>query len=121
MKFFVGLLRSLLTLRIKENFKNFKDDLLLFEDLVQPANPVHEIEAKSAQGMMDLFTDLRQEFATFRKDICDKDDTSKLICSKITSKSDNQKKSVSRLSPETTTNDLIEFFNPLNFGIASVS
>ncbi|GFW06326.1 hypothetical protein TNCV_38001 [Trichonephila clavipes] len=55
-------------------------------------NPVHETEAKSAQGMMDSFTDLRQEFATFRKDICDKDDTSKLICSKIdTSKSDNIK------------------------------
>ncbi|GBM32814.1 hypothetical protein AVEN_216521-1 [Araneus ventricosus] len=66
----------------KDEFSNFKADILmLYAEAVSSLVPEKNFESDETSSMMDLFIELKNEFATFRKDIYSKVDSfSNLIC-----------------------------------------
>ncbi|GBN02457.1 hypothetical protein AVEN_161246-1 [Araneus ventricosus] len=67
----------------KDEFLNYKADILmLYVEAVSSLVPEKNLESEQTSSMIDLFIELKNEFAAFRKDICSKVDSfSKLICS----------------------------------------
>ncbi|GBN72532.1 hypothetical protein AVEN_90092-1 [Araneus ventricosus] len=65
----------------KDKFSNYKADILmLYVEAVSSLVPENNFESEETSSM-DLFIELKNEFATFRKDIYSKVDSfSKLIC-----------------------------------------
>ncbi|GBN70637.1 hypothetical protein AVEN_91910-1 [Araneus ventricosus] len=66
----------------KDEFLNYKADILmLYDEAVSSLVPEKNLESAQTSSMMDLFIELKNEFAAFRKDIYIKVDSfSKLIC-----------------------------------------
>ncbi|GBM79976.1 hypothetical protein AVEN_47448-1 [Araneus ventricosus] len=66
----------------KDEFSNYKADILmLYVEAVSSLVLEKNFESEEASSMMDLFIELKNEFAAFRKDIYSKVDSfSKLIC-----------------------------------------
>ncbi|GBM32911.1 hypothetical protein AVEN_13283-1 [Araneus ventricosus] len=66
----------------KDEFSNYKADILmLYVEAVSSLIPEKNFESEETSSMMDLFIELKNEFAAFRKDIYSRVDSfSKLIC-----------------------------------------
>ncbi|GBL62800.1 hypothetical protein AVEN_73835-1, partial [Araneus ventricosus] len=66
----------------KDEFSNYKADILmLYFEAVSSLVPEKNFESEETSSMMDLFIELKNEFAAFRKDIYSRVDSfSKLIC-----------------------------------------
>ncbi|GBN40702.1 hypothetical protein AVEN_182433-1 [Araneus ventricosus] len=66
----------------KDEFPNYKADILmLYVEAVSTLVPENNFESEETSSMMDLFIELKNEFAALRKDIYSKVDSfSKLIC-----------------------------------------
>ncbi|GBN34162.1 hypothetical protein AVEN_159178-1 [Araneus ventricosus] len=66
----------------KAEFSNYKANILMLNvESVSSLVPEKNFESEETSSMMDLFIELKNEFATFRKDIYSKVDSfSKLIC-----------------------------------------
>ncbi|GBN87861.1 hypothetical protein AVEN_123223-1 [Araneus ventricosus] len=91
----------------KDEFSNFKaDNLMLYVEAVSSLVPEKNFESEDTSSMMDLFIELKNEFATFRKDIYSKGDSfSKLICpTDVTIQNDDPRPSLQQEIIETELN-----------------
>ncbi|GBN90943.1 hypothetical protein AVEN_141311-1 [Araneus ventricosus] len=69
----------------KDEFSNYEADILmLYVEAISSLVPEKNLESEQTSSMMDLFIELKNEFAAFRKDIHSKVDSfSKLICAQL--------------------------------------
>ncbi|GBM57305.1 hypothetical protein AVEN_115625-1 [Araneus ventricosus] len=91
----------------KDEFSNFKADILMLHvEAVFSLIPEKNFESDETSSMMDLFIELKNEFATFRKDIYSKVDSfSKLICpTDVTIQNDDPRPSLQQEIIETELN-----------------
>ncbi|GBM06130.1 hypothetical protein AVEN_265187-1 [Araneus ventricosus] len=126
----------------KDEFSNYKADILmLYVEAVSSLVPEKNLESEETSSMMDLFIELKNEFAAFRKGIYSKvDGFSKPICpTNNTIQNEDPRPSLQREiietelrsetstyasvaqtssaipeGPDTTVNDITNFLAPLN-------